>query len=167
MLIGVVSDTHLTGRSVRLPAALVETFRRVDAIVHAGDWVTADVYDELVKLAPVHGVAGNGDGEALVRRFGLKKSLELGGVRIGLVHGHVGPGRTTPERARLAFRDERPDLILFGHSHIPLLEKHGETVLFNPGSPTRKRRQPQYSFGLVAIENGKFRAEHVFFSDPA
>ncbi|RKN86425.1 metallophosphoesterase family protein [Paenibacillus ginsengarvi] len=166
MIVGVLSDTHLSGRSRGLPRTMMTAFREVDVILHAGDWVTLDVYEELSKLAPVYGVAGNGDPEAIVQRFGLKTTVECGGVRIGLVHGHTGPGKTTPERAIRAFADDKPDLIVFGHSHIPLLEKSGQTVLFNPGSPTAKRRQPAYSYGLVTINGTAFEAKHVFFADP-
>jgi putative phosphoesterase len=144
----------------------MEGLRHSDVIIHAGDWFTIDVYEELSALAPVVGVAGNGDGDELIRRFGMKRTVEYEGVRIGIVHGHEGPGKSTPERARLAFRDGTPDLIVFGHSHIPLLEKIGDALLFNPGSPTDKRRQPTYSFGIVTVRNGTFEAEHRYYSNP-
>ncbi|WP_409347026.1 metallophosphoesterase family protein [Paenibacillus sp. MBLB4367] len=164
MIIGIVSDTHITGRARSLPDALVQGLRQVDAIIHAGDWVTMEVAEELSKFAPIHGVAGNGDGEELVRRFGRKTIVEFQGVRIGIVHGHEGPGKSTPERASRAFHDERTDLIVFGHSHIPFMERNGQTVLFNPGSPTDKRRQPDYSFGMLTIHDGKFSVNHHFFT---
>lgn len=164
MIVAVVADTHLK-EAGKLPAALRKGLHGVDLIVHAGDWVSMDVVRELSELAPVEGVAGNGDGEAIARRFGKRKLLELEGIRCGLVHGHEGVGRTTPERALRAFRDDRPELIVFGHSHIPLLEQAGETTLFNPGSPTDKRRQTAYSFGIVNIRGGKWTAEHRFYTD--
>jgi predicted phosphodiesterase len=79
-------------------------------------------------------------------------------VRIGVTHGHLGPGRTTEERATRAFEDEgetRPDAIVFGHSHIPMI-RHlpGGRWLINPGSPTDKRRQPDYTWALMEIEGG-------------
>lgn len=162
--IGVVADTHMPGRVNKLPDALVNGLQQVDAIIHAGDWVTMEAADELAKLAPLHGVTGNGDGEELHRRFGSRKVVMFEGVRIGIVHGHEGPGRSTPERARRAFADESVDLIVFGHSHIPFLEKLGGTVLFNPGSPTDKRRQPNYSYGIVTVDGGSFSASHHYFS---
>ncbi|GAA3406454.1 metallophosphoesterase [Paenibacillus hodogayensis] len=162
MRIGIVSDTHLSGGR-RLPVPLLDGLQGVDAIIHAGDWVTLDVYEELSAIAPVYGVAGNGDGEELVRRFGKKTTVEFDGVRFGVVHGHEGPGRSTPERARLAFREQACDVVVFGHSHIPFSEKDGGLLLFNPGSPTDKRRQPRYSFGIVTTGSGTFEAEHVFF----
>ncbi|TMV52133.1 metallophosphoesterase [Paenibacillus mesophilus] len=163
MIIGVVSDTHLSTRARKLPSVLMEGLRHADVIIHAGDWFTTDVYEELSALAPVVGVAGNGDGDDIINRFGMKRTVEYEGVRIGIVHGHEGPDRSTPERARLAFRDDPQDLIVFGHSHIPLLEKIGDTVLFNPGSPTDKRRQLKYSFGIVTARNGTFEAEHRYY----
>lgn len=166
MIIGVLSDTHLSTRARKLPFVLLEGLRHADVIIHAGDWFTMDVYEELSALAPVVGVAGNGDGDEITARFGMKRTVEYEGVRIGIVHGHEGPGKSTPERARLAFRDDPPDLIIFGHSHIPLLESIGDTVLFNPGSPTDKRRQPNYSFGIVSARNGKFEARHHYYPIP-
>lgn len=164
MLIGVVSDTHITGRGRKLPPVLIEGLSQVDAIIHAGDWMTLDVYEELSKLAPVQGVAGNGDGDEVSRYFGMKRIADYAGIRIGIVHGHEGPGKTTPERARLAFRDDTPDIVVFGHSHIPMQKRAGSVLLFNPGSPTDKRRQPLYSYGLIHIRDGEFAAEHRYFS---
>lgn len=164
MIIGVVSDTHLTGRSRKLPPVLIEGLRLADAILHAGDWMTLDVYEELSRIAPVQGVAGNGDGEEIIRHFGMKRVAVCEGIRIGIVHGHEGTGRTTPERARRAFLEDPPDIVVFGHSHIPLKEQAGSVLLFNPGSPTDKRRQPLYSYGLIHIRDGEFTAEHHFFS---
>ncbi|PYI55422.1 metallophosphoesterase family protein [Paenibacillus flagellatus] len=166
MIVGVVSDTHMPARARKLPSALVEGLKGADLILHAGDWVSSDVCEELAQLAPIEGVYGNGDGGDIVSRFGARKTLDLDGVRVGLVHGHEGPGRTTPERALFAFREELPpDVIVFGHSHVPLLEQVGGTTLFNPGSPTDKRRQPLYSYGILTIRGGTFTAEHRFFAD--
>jgi hypothetical protein len=161
--IGVLSDTHIPARGKQLPDVLLARFREVDVILHAGDWISVDVYAKLSRLAPVDGVAGNVDGEEILNRFGKKKRLQFEGVRIGMVHGHEGIGRTTPERAFSVFREERPDLIIFGHSHIPYLAKMENTLLFNPGSPTDKRGQPRYSFGIVTISGGLISAEHIYF----
>jgi hypothetical protein len=166
LIVGILSDTHLPARGKQLPETLLERFRGADLILHAGDWLNMDVYETLSALAPVEGVAGNGDGDDIVRRFGKKKLLELAGIRVGLVHGHEGPGRTTPERAFAAFRVEKPDLVVFGHSHIPYLSEAEGTLLFNPGSPTDKRRQPRYSFGILTIRNGQFSVEHCYFDKP-
>jgi putative phosphoesterase len=142
----------------RCQAALLDGFEAaaIDGIVHAGDWTDLLALTLLESIAPVDGVAGNNDGPALQERFGTRRVLELAGVRIGVTHGHLGPGATTPERARRTFDGEPGlDAIVFGHSHIPLVERQpGGTWLVNPGSPTDKRRQPSFSWALMTIEDG-------------
>ncbi|WP_010269292.1 metallophosphoesterase family protein [Paenibacillus senegalensis] len=163
MKLGIVSDTHMPRSAKTLPKALVEGFQDVDRILHAGDWQSMWVYEELSLLAPVEGVAGNTDGWDIADRFGQRKILTLNGWTIGLIHGD-GIGKTTEMRAYDAFQGDGVDLIIFGHSHIPLKVEHGGVLLFNPGSPTDKRRQPQYSFGLITLGE-TIQAEHVFFDD--
>ena len=124
MRVALVSDTHLPRFGRTLPRPLLAGFEvaGIDRIVHAGDWTDPLAVALLEAVAPVDGVAGNNDGPALLERFGTRRVLELDGVRIGVTHGHLGPGSTTPERARRGFEAE-PDLgaIVFGHSHIPLV----------------------------------------------
>lgn len=162
MLIGVLSDTHIPYRAKRLPEIVLNKLNGVDLIIHAGDWQTIEVYDVLRTIAPVEGVAGNTDGEEVVQRLGWKKIIEAGPYRIGLVHGHGGERSKTVDRALKTFAHERVDMIIFGHSHIPYLEERKGIILFNPGSPTDKRRQPKYSFGLVQITN-QIVAKHIYF----
>src|SRR3954470_23390461 len=126
MRIAIVSDTHLPRFGRELPRALLEGFERegIERILHAGDWTTPLATDLLEQIAPVDGVAGNNDGPELHERFGTRRVLEVGGARIGITHGHLGPGRTTEERARKAFEDEAGlDAIVFGHSHIPVIRR--------------------------------------------
>ena len=169
MRIGVVSDTHLPRFGRALPRALVRglTQPRVDLIIHLGDFTGPDVPALFEALAPIDGVAGNNDGPELTERFGRRNILDLDGVRLGLVHGDLGAGATTPERAARAFSDhDAVDGVLFGHSHIPLLRRDpGGRWLINPGSPTDKRRQPRYSWALVELRDGELRAELQFFDD--
>lgn len=164
MKIGVVSDTHLSSNAKGLPKALIEEFQNVDLILHLGDWVAIEVYEWLSQLAPVEGIAGNNDGSEIIRRFGERKLLTLEGVRIGMIHGHAPYSRKgTDGNALLAFEGEEVDCILFGHSHQPLMRRENGILLFNPGSPTDKRREKQYSFGLLEIEDGKVSGRHVFY----
>jgi putative phosphoesterase len=162
--IAVVADTHLPRFGRALPAALVRGIAeaRVERILHAGDWTQPFALELLLRLAPVDGVAGNNDGPELHERFGTHRILELGGTRIGLTHGHLGPGATTPARAQRAFAAEPAGslaAIVFGHSHIPLVERRPDgTWLVNPGSPTDRRRQPLYSWALLTIEDGAVSA---------
>ncbi|MCC3371711.1 metallophosphoesterase [Cohnella sp. REN36] len=164
MKLVVISDTHMPKMAKALPPRLVEALRTADGILHAGDWTDPAVADELSAFAPVEGVAGNNDGPAIARRFGHRKVVRYGGIAIGLVHGHGDGGRgRTETRAVEAFRGTKVDVVVFGHSHIPLLKKVGGILLFNPGSPTDKRRQARYSFGVLALGPEGIRARHVFF----
>ncbi|WP_192701830.1 metallophosphoesterase family protein [Paenibacillus sp. OAS669] len=150
MRIGVISDMHMFRRAKQLPQALLEGLHGVDLILHAGDWVDPGVVRLFEAIAPTDGVAGNNDGADIIERFGRQKVLNLSGWRIGLVHGDGGR-KSTLEQAIDAFRDMRVDVILFGHSHIPYQGMHDGTLLLNPGSPTDKRRQPQYSYGIMEL----------------
>jgi putative phosphoesterase len=113
-------------------------------------------------------VAGNNDGDELVAQFGRRKVVEFGGLRFGLVHGDQGPGATTPERAAGSFGPDEVDVVLFGHSHIPLVRRLVDgRWLVNPGSPTDKRRQPRYSFALMRVDAATraVEPEICFFDD--
>jgi hypothetical protein len=169
MRIAAVSDTHLPKFGRVLPRALAEGVRaaRVDLIVHLGDFTEPFVPDLFEALAPFEAVAGNNDGPELLARFGRRKVLELDGMRAGLTHGDLGVASwTSAERARTAFGADGVGLVLFGHSHAPLVERvPGGPLLVNPGSPTDKRAQPRYSWALVEIEGGESRAELRFFDD--
>lgn len=164
MIIGVVSDTHMPKMAAKLPLKLTQTLRGVDLILHLGDWVSLSVYDQLAELAPVDGIAGNNDGSEIISRFGRKKILELGGFRFGLVHGHEPASRLpTPQKAVRSFADEQVNCILFGHSHQPYHKVENGVLVFNPGSPTDKRREKAYSFGLLELGSGQIRARHIFY----
>lgn len=165
MRIGVISDTHLSERAVKLPDALVKGLGGVDLILHAGDWVSPEIIALVEKIAPCEGIAGNNDGPEIIELFGRKKLLELEGFRIGLIHGD-GYRKTTEERSREAFHAERPDVVIFGHSHSPYLQRTDGMLMFNPGSPTDKRRQPQYSYGIMELQE-KIKAWHVYYDSKA
>ncbi|WP_248925646.1 metallophosphoesterase family protein [Paenibacillus hamazuiensis] len=162
MRIGVVSDTHLSPRADRLPQALVDGLQGVELILHAGDWTSPHIADLLGEIAPVDGVAGNNDGSDIIARFRMKKLLTLGSHLVGIVHGHIG-SRSTLDNAIEAFRGDGPDVIIFGHSHIPYIGKHQGALLFNPGSPTDKRFQPKYSYGILELGQGEAKATHYYY----
>jgi putative phosphoesterase len=172
MRIGVVSDTHLPQFGRALPRALVDGLRdaAVERVLHLGDHTEPDVPALFEAIAPFDAVAGNNDGEALVERYGRVKVLTLDGVRIGMTHGDLGAGRTTPERAASTFSADSVDVVLFGHSHIPLLARLEDgRWLLNPGSPTARRQQPRFSWAVldVALIDGvaEVRGELRFYDD--
>ncbi|MBO9596690.1 MAG: metallophosphoesterase [Cohnella sp.] len=166
MKIVVISDTHMPRMSKKLPARLIAELADADAILHAGDWTSADVYPMLTAYAPTYGVLGNNDGPELRKKFGLKKLLRFEGCTIGLVHGHgTNKSVATEARAVEAFRGQQVDVIVYGHSHTPVLKRIGQTIVLNPGSPTDKRRQPRYSFAILRIEGGKVGAQLIVYDD--
>jgi len=163
MKIVVLSDTHMPKRAKQLPAQLLAELKDADLIIHAGDWQIIDVYHELNSFTRVEGVFGNVDGEEMKKRFPEKQVIEVCGFKLGITHGH-GKGGTTEKRAIKAFADEKVDCIIFGHSHIPIKKYHQGILLFNPGSPTDKRRQEKYSFGIFKIHE-TLKSEHIFFTN--
>jgi len=164
MRIGIISDTHMPARGRKLPDALAQGLQGVDLILHAGDWTDPRVADELEKIAPVDGIAGNNDGAEIRIRFGTLKLLHLKGKKIGMIHGD-GFRMSAERRAREAFRNVNPDLIIFGHSHVPYKEVLDGVLMFNPGSPTDKRRQPRYSYGILELNDVGLSVRHHFYTD--
>jgi uncharacterized protein len=171
MRIGVVSDTHLPRFGQALPRALRHGLRaaHVELILHLGDFTAPEVPALFETLAPFDAVAGNNDGDELVTRFGRRKILQVDGIRLGLTHGDLGLGRTTPRRAAASFAPDEVDIVLFGHSHIPLVQRLDDgRWLLNPGSPTDRRRQPRFSWAIVEVTStGAVRPELQFFDDRA
>ena len=158
-----IGDTHLPRFGRTLPPRLVDELRGADRILHVGDIVDAFVLDLLDELAPTTAVAGNNDPPELHERLGLRRIVEVGEIRIGMTHGHDGPGRTTPDRAYGAFSDADPPVhaIAFGHSHQPMVERRDGTWMLNPGSPTDRRRQPTFSCLRIEIDGSELRPELI------
>jgi uncharacterized protein len=165
----VTSDTHLPRFGRVLPSALVSALREANLVLHCGDLVNPFVIDLLEEFAPTIAVAGNNDGPELHARLGDACVLELEEAVVGVTHGHLGKGRTTPERAMRMFGngDRALDAVCFGHSHVPMVERRGETWLLNPGSPTDKRRQPTFSYLVLEISGRTITPELVRFESRA
>ena len=146
-----------------MPAACLERLARADLILHAGDVATLEVLRELEAIGPpLAAVHGNVDSPELRRLLPEARVVEAGGVRIGMVHD-AGPARRRLERLRRRFTDA--DAVVFGHSHIPLLERGEDGFqIFNPGSPTERRRQPRHTMGLAHVAGGRVTFELVAFS---
>ncbi|MEU6724831.1 metallophosphoesterase family protein [Nonomuraea wenchangensis] len=152
-----LSDTHAPRRWRSCPPRVAEHLRGADVILHAGDVCVASVLAELAAYAPVHAVKGNNDGPDVTAPETLE--LTLDGLRIGMIHDS-GPAKG--RLARLRRRFPEADLVVFGHSHIPLDESGDGLRIFNPGSPTDRRRQPRGTIGLLTVEDGVLtRAEIV------
>ena len=165
VLLGAVGDTHITPtRSRRSLDSIVEFFRRagVGLILHAGDVGHASVLESLEHVAPTVAVRGNADPLDLIETLPDRVWVEAGSRTVLLLHGHHG--KTALKAARAAATPDT-DLIVFGHSHKPLIDREGSTILFNPGSPTERRWNPHFGVGLVRISDAELEPELVLFED--
>ena len=161
MLIAVISDTHLPRGARRLPEPCVERIAAADLLLHAGDFSTIEVLRELEAIGPpVVGVHGNVDSAELRRLLPAERVVEAEGALIAMVHD-AGPRAGRLERMRARFGD-RADALVFGHSHLPLHEEAADGFqIFNPGSPTERRRAPTRTMGLMRVSAGLIRCELV------
>jgi uncharacterized protein len=159
MLVAVISDTHMAGGRRRLPERCVELIRTSDLLVHAGDIMSVEALVEFEAIGtPLRAITGNMDGWELRDRLPHELELELEGSRIATVHD-AGPAAGRLARMRRRFPDA--DAVVFGHSHIPLHEQDGDFQIFNPGSPTERRRAPHHAMGMASIETGVVEFETV------
>ena len=165
MLVAILSDTHLRPASKRrLPDAVYRVLDEADAVLHAGDIVTAHLLDELGGFAPTYAVLGNNDVDPALSHLPETRLEMLGGMRVGMVHDS-GPRAGREARLRRRFPDA--DVVVFGHSHIPWngLGVLGQ-LLFNPGSPTERRRQPHHTMGVLELGDGRIERHDVVVVDP-
>jgi putative phosphoesterase len=161
MLVALVADTHLPRGARRLPAACVERIAAADLLLHAGDFSTLAVLRELEAIGPpVAAVHGNVDSAELRELLPAARIVSAGAARIALVHDG-GPRAGRLERLRRRF-GARAGAVVFGHSHLPLHEQADDGFqIFNPGSPTERRRAPRHTMGLARVEAGHVAFELV------
>jgi uncharacterized protein len=161
MLIAVISDTHMPRGGRRLPDACVERIASADLLLHAGDFSTVEVLRELEAIGPpVMGVHGNVDSADVRRLLPEERVVEAEGARIAMVHD-AGPRTGRLDRMRRRFGD-RADMVVFGHSHLPLHEQAPDGFqILNPGSPTERRRAPSHTMGLIRVASGSASCELV------
>ncbi len=152
----VLSDTHAPRRWKSCPPRVAEHLRGADLILHAGDVCVATVLDELAAYAPVHAVKGNNDGPDVDAPETLE--LDVAGLKVAMIHDS---GAAAGRWARMRRRFPAADLVVFGHSHIPLDHYEDGLRIFNPGSPTDRRRQPHGTIGLLRIEEGRLLSAEI------
>ena len=156
MILAIISDTHMPKGMRRLPDACVERLRSSDAILHGGDLSELSVLRELEELGPpVHAVRGNVDSPEL--RLILPATRIVEG-RIAMIHD-AGPA--TGRLARLRRTFPQAEAVVFGHSHIPLHESADGFQIFNPGSPTERRRSPRHTMGMVTVTTERLEFELI------
>ena len=159
-MIAVIADTHMPKGERALPPACIEKIRAADAVIHAGDFLAPPVLEELRALCPsVHAVHGNVDEPALRHSLPAELEIDLGPGVVAVVHD-AGPARGRLARMRARFPNA--DAVVFGHSHLPLHEVDGGFQIFNPGSPTERRRAPRHSMGLLSVSRRGISFEHVW-----
>ena len=161
MVIAVISDTHMPRGGRRLPEECAERIASADLLLHAGDLMTVEVLRDLEAIGPpVAAVHGNMDTAELCRLLPAERVVEADGARIAMVHD-AGPRTGRLDRMRRDFGD-RADAVVFGHSHLPLHE-HAEDgfQIFNPGSPTERRRAPAHTMGMARADAGALEFELI------
>ena len=159
-MIAVIADTHMPKSARRLPEHCVELIAASEALIHAGDFFAASTLAEMRALCPVvHAVHGNVDEPALRSSLPAELEVEIGGRIVAVTHD-AGPAKG--RLARLRRRFPAAEAVVFGHSHLPLHEEEGGFQIFNPGSPTERRRAPRVSMGLLRCGTDGLAFEHVW-----
>ncbi len=159
MRIAIIADTHMPRGDRRLPPRCIEEIEGADLLLHAGDIAGAEVLADLERIGPpVRAVRGNVDSPELRRLLPQELSVELDGVVVAMLHD-AGPKRGRIERMRGRFPEA--DAVIFGHSHMPLHEESAGFRIFNPGSPTERRRAPVHTMGIGEVRSGRLELSHL------
>ena len=157
MQIAIIADTHMPRGGRRLPEACLDRLKAADLILHAGDLMRLPVLHELECYGPVVAVHGNVDDADVRAALAAVASVDADGRTIGLVHD-AGPAKGRLARLRRRFPDA--DAVVFGHSHIPLHDQAPDGFqIFNPGSPTERRRAPHHTMGIATTNGGELAFE--------
>ena len=147
--IGVISDTH-----GMLRTEVLEIFQGVDMIVHAGDVGNMEILKVLEGVAPVTAVSGNMDYGAVTVFLNEVETFEFDGfnfhVRHDLSHMNINPAVSGI------------DMVISGHTHIPVLASENGVIYLNPGSAGPERKNKPISLAKVLIQNGRFSARHFY-----
>ena len=155
MLIGIISDTHTRP----LPDICIERLRETELILHAGDFADADTLAAIRAIGPpVKAVYGNVDSAEVRQTIPAELLVNAGGATFAMLHD-AGPSANRIKRMRSRF--PKANAVVFGHSHIPLHEEKDGFHIFNPGSPTDRRRQPVHTMGLARVGDGRIDFEIV------
>lgn len=159
MKIGVLSDTHMRGPDKVLDHILDEIFKDTDMILHAGDIVTSRVLDMLEERKTL-AVCGNMDDHVIVETLPQVRVVKVQNARIGLIHGW-GAKQGLQERIIARFEHDLPDLIVYGHSHVPFFGTVKGVLMFNPGSASHHIYFDDCTVGILEVIEGEFSAEIV------
>jgi len=156
--LAIIADTHMPRGRRRLPERCVEELQAADLIVHAGDFSDSSVLAALRDVGPLVAVQGNVDTPELRRELPESVSFEAAGATLAVVHD-AGPAKGRLDRLRARFPGA--DAVVFGHSHLPLHEERDGFQIFNPGSPTERRRAPTRTMGRARVSGGAIAFELI------
>jgi putative phosphoesterase len=148
MRILALSDTHIPVAAQDLPKEIYEAIDGVDMILHAGDFIDEWVLDKLKSLKETKAVRGNMDSKEISMALNAKEIINVGKIKIGLIHGYGAPADIIPTVKR---EFDKIDVLVFGHSHAATNVKKDGVLYFNPGSPTDKIFAAKNSYGILEI----------------
>jgi putative phosphoesterase len=159
MRAAIIADTHLPRGPRALPPACVERLQTAEVIIHAGDLTALSVLEELRAYGPVVAVYGNVDEPAVRDVLPAAAELDLEGSRIAVIHD---AGRRSGRLEHLRRMFPHSHAVVFGHSHLPLHSTADDGFqIFNPGSPTDKRRARHHTMGIASVDRGRLTFELV------
>lgn len=166
LTIGVISDTHIyTGSRREIAPGVKRLFdrARIDLIVHLGDANSRSVLEEVAEIAPLIAVVGNNDDEDLQYLLPHTTRFTVGAYSFAAIHGHGGRSARDVAIERWA---GKVNCVLFGHSHMPLIEQYEGSILINPGSPTDRRWHPHFGVGVITVDKTGIHPDLVLFDQP-
>jgi len=161
MRIGLISDTHIPEAAQALPPQIVQAFRGVDLILHAGDIYVPSVLDELERIAPVVAAAGDDDYYSALadKRVEGRHVLKLEGKTVWLVHENPYYYMLASRQAMnspIQIEHDGPDIVVFGHEHRVIVQRHSGVLFVNPGSPTFLHyRRGLGTIGILDVDSGE------------
>lgn len=162
MKIGIISDTHIKKDVDKFMDLMDQYFKELDLLIHAGDYVSRQVVEELKSYKNFVGVWGNVDDEETRAIVKEKEIISVEGYKIGIFHGHGSKG-TTIDRVYDTFKEDEVDIIIFGHSHQPLAKTKNGVLMLNPGSIINKRRERWFSFIILELNEEGIEVRFKFF----
>ena len=162
MKVGIISDTHISKKIDSIDRLIEDYFYDVDTIIHVGDFNSSEVIKRIKSKKKFIGVYGNNDSKDIRNILPIKDIIKIEGYKVGLFHGH-GSGKNTLDRAYDEFKDDKVDIIIFGHSHQPIIRTRNKVLMINPGSPMKKLKERWYSYVLLQLNKKKIEAKMVLF----